>query len=101
MVTTCRKSSLRVKVELVSPADAQQMPSFCRSLGQNAVENIAELVEETAKESISKSDGSFVASDAVPVIDTKSVIETTTKTFTTITTSLGNYQQLKKILCII
>ena len=70
-------------------------------VGENEVENIAELVEETAKESISKSDGSFVASDAVPVIDTKSVIETTTKTSTTITTSLGNYQQLKKILYII
>ena len=52
-------------------------------VGDNAVDNIAELVEQTAKESILKSDGSFVPSDAVPVILTKSVLETTTKQTTT------------------
>ena len=60
-------------------------------LGYNAVDNIADLVEETAQESISKSNGSFVASDAVPVILTESVsITSTRQTTTTSTTSLGN-----------
>ena len=60
-------------------------------VGYPTVDNIADLVDETAKESILKSDGSFVASDAVPVILSESVsITSTRQTTTTSTTSLGN-----------